>query len=273
MTELLFENEWKKFLKDELPRKFDKYDHNDTRDGPGHLLVTAVNAIRTGDATAFFNTLDDQYMDWWGDQVYYSFKERMPEFIKYLRSVYTWENQRDEEAELEEVEADEDHEYRLILEDMLLERMNDNWQVLLCNFPLFVWNVDNQVSLGWIDAEQDAESELADNEELRNFLAQSGLSEGEKWELIANGMSYDVQGIIGGIVDAGDILNAMVNGNTSLQVDQTVVALHNGFEGSGYYIKPTGSIRINPKKKMNVDFGSYSLGDVFGTIDWFWWAR
>jgi len=272
---MIFEAEWKKFLQDELPSKFDKYDaYNDTRDGPGSLLTKAVEAIRKGNADAFLNALDDQTMDWWSDQVYYSFSERMPEFIKYLKSEYEWDTQQEEEAELEEAELDEDHEYRLVLEDMLLERMTDNWWILLCETPLFVYNVNKTHSLGWIEGENaDISYELNQNPELKTFYKESGLNKDMFSELIRNGMDYDVQGIIGGIVDAGDILKAMVEGDTTFQVDQTIVALHNGLVGSGYFVQPTGSIKINLKEKMGVDFGSYSLGDVFGTNMWAWRPR
>jgi len=272
---MIFEAEWKKFLESELPRKFDKYDsYNDTRDGPGNLLTKAVEAIRNGNADRFLQALDDQTMDWWGDQVYGSFSERMPEFIKYLKSEYEWDTQQEEEAELEEVETDEDHEYRLILEDMLLERMNDNWWILLCETPLFVYNINKMHSLGWVEGENaDISYELNQNPELKKFYKESGLNKDMFSELVCNGMDYDVQGIIGGIVDAGDILKAMVEGDTTFQVDQTIVALHNGLVGSGYFVQPTGSIKLNLKEKMDVDFGSYSLGDVYGTNTWAWRAR
>ena len=53
--------------------------------------------------------------------------------------------------------------------------------------------------------------------------------------------------------------------------DETIVAFHNGLNGSGYYLPaPNAKVGLNPKKKMVVDFGSYSLGDVYGAADWTW---
>ena len=52
-----------------------------------------------------------------------------------------------------------------------------------------------------------------------------------------------------------------------------VLYIHDGLNGSGHYvIRGTHTIKTkNAKELLNhIDYGSYSLGDVFGTNDWTW---
>ena len=257
-----FRDDWKKFVGSFLPRKFQRYDWNDTRDGPGDLAKDVVNAIEKGDPHEFIDRLYDQNIDYFSEQEYQAYKECQKEFAQ------EWENPDDILDGMENYSYFQD-DFNEIYE----EREENNWWALVSGLRLFVWNVDNQVSLGWIEEAQDAETELVENEDLRNFLNLSGLTESQKWEIIANGFDYDVQGMIGVITDASDLLKAMIGEpyTQSSRNDEGIVAFHNGLVGSGYYL-PTDNpqVHLDPKKKMVVDFGSYSLGDVYGAADWTW---
>ena len=257
-----FRDDWKKFVGSFLPKKFQRYDWNDTRDGPGDLAKNVVNAIEKGDPYEFIDKLNEQNIDYFSDQEYQAYKECLKEFSQ------EWENPEEVMDEMENYSYFQD-DFNEIYE----EREEDNWWALVSGLRLFVWNAENQVGLGWVEEEQDAETELAENEDLRNFLALSGLSEGQKWELIANGFDYDVQGMIGVITDASDLLRAMIGESytQSSRNDEGIVAFHNGLVGSGYYLSTDNpKVWLDPKKKMVVDFGSYSLGDVYGAADWTW---
>lgn len=50
-------------------------------------------------------------------------------------------------------------------------------------------------------------------------------------------------------------------------VDECVIGIHDGGNGSGYYIIANGNPKFNISE-VELDYGSYSLGDVFGTGDW-----
>jgi len=259
-----FRDDWKKFVGSFLPRKFQRYDWNDTRDGPGDLAKDVVNAIEKGDPFEFIDKLTDNALDYVSEQEYQAYKECLKEFSQ------EWENPEEVLDEMENYSYFQD-DFNEIYE----EREENNWWSLVSGLRLFVWNAENQVSLGWIEEAQDAETEIAENEELRDFLFLAGLTESEQWELIANGFDYDVQGMIGVITDAGDLLKAMIAPGEGYNMvgrgDEPLVAFHNGLVGSGYYLPaPDAKVGLNPAKKMVVDFGSYSLGDVYGAVDWTW---
>lgn len=265
--------DWKTYLKGELPNKFNKYSVEDTRDGPGNWLSAAVDYIE-GRNKDFIDTINDAGGDWWADQSYQSFKENMPGFLALLNEKYEWETPQDRHEELTEISSDENGDFRTVLDDMLMERMVDNWWLMLDNIPLLVYPVNDTHSLGWTDGENgDVEYEMSQNPALKEFYLASGLDLAKFKELVANGFDYDVQGFIGGIVDAADLLKAKIEDVGHIQVDQPIVAFHNGLNGSGYYVESKKPVSLDLKKKLSVDWGSYSLGDVFGARDWTWRAR
>jgi len=259
-----FQNDWKEFVKGFLSRKFQRYDWNDTRDGPQGYAKEVVEAIEKGDPFIFIDAIADRSSDYASEQEYNSYREAVKEFAK------EWENPAEIEEEMENYPY-----FRDDFNEIYEEREEDNWWILLDGLNLLVWNTDMQFSLGWSDFPQDVATELKENPELDKFDRLSGLSKEQFAELVTNGMDMDVRGFIGIIVDAGELLRAMadgvhrwnLNGNRSMSM---IVALHNGLEGSGYYIESTPTIGLDLDKPIRVDFGSYSLGDVYGARDWTW---
>ena len=259
--DLEFQEDWKKFVEGFLPRKFDRFSSDDVRDGPSRdVIKKTVESIEKGDPAIIVDYIQEMSWEWSSDEAWRSYQEAVEEFAKEL------EDPEDVKRGMES-----DDIFREIFDEIYEEREEFNYGVFL-NFDLLVWNAENQVSLGWIEGAQNEESELAENEALRDFMFLTGLTEGEQWELIANGFDYDVQGFIGEIVNAEDLIHAMLNlpYTTKGRADK-IVAFHNGFEGSGYYLpSPNAKVGLDPGKNMEVDFGSYSLGDIFGGVDWTW---
>ena len=234
--DLEFQEDWKKFVEGFLPRKFDRFSSDDVRDGPSRdVIKKTVESIEKGDPAIIVDYIQEMSWEWSSDEAWRSYQEAVEEFAKEL------EDPEDVKRGMES-----DDIFREIFDEIYEEREEFNYGVFL-NFDLLVWNAENQVSLGWIEGAQ--------NE-----------------EFIANGFDYDVQGFIGEIVNAEDLIHAMLNlpYTTKGRADK-IVAFHNGFEGSGYYLpSPNAKVGLDPGKKMEVDFGSYSLGDIFGGVDWTW---
>ena len=259
-----FRKDWQEFVKGFLPRKFTRYSQEDTRDGPQGYAKEVVEAIEKNDPFLFIDAIADRSSNYASDQKYTSYQEAVKEFAK------EWEKPDDVIRGMSEHSYFQDD-----FDEIYEEREEDNWWILVEGLNLLVWNTDMQFSLGWSDFPQDVATELKENPELDKFDRLSGLSKEKFAELVTNGMDMDVQGFIGIIVDAGELLKAMVDGVPSWNLVgnrsvSMIVALHNGLEGSGYYIESNPTITLHLNKPLRVDFGSYSLGDVYGARDWTW---
>ena len=253
-------DDWKDFVKGFLPKKFDRYDWNDTRDGPGWASTKVVEAVEKGDPAIFIDSVTESFLDT-SDGEYQAYQECLKEFAK------EWENPAEVRNEMENYTYFQDDFYKIYE-----EREQDNWWTLINGLNLLVWNTSNSWSLGWVEQEQDVKTELEESPALREFYELSGLTEKQFAELVANGYDYDTQGFIGEIVDAGDLLlNMLGEMYQQKRTPEKIVAFHNGLVGNGYFLPaPNAKVGLDPSKKMAVDFGSYSLGDVYGTNEWTW---
>lgn len=114
-----------------------------------------------------------------------------------------------------------------------------------------------------------------DNDDYNKFVAEAiqyGFSEEQANEVWINSSDGGVGGV-GILVDPEDLWN--VKDNKPITIDGNVILYgYNNIEGSGYYILGNGIKTLKFKYINdlvdNIDYGSYSLGDVFGTNDWIW---
>jgi len=259
-----FRKDWQEFVKGFLPRKFTRYSQEDTRDGPQGYAKEVVEAIEKNDSFLFIDAIADRSSNYASDQKYTSYKEAVKEFAK------EWEKPDDVIRGMSEHSYFQDD-----FDEIYEEREEDNWWILVEGLNLLVWNTENQFSFGWVESERDVKTEMELNPDLAKFYRMSGLTEKQFEELVANGYDYDVQGFIGEIVDASVLLQQMAGMIPSMtwknRGGEKIVAFHNGLNGSGYFLPTTHTkVGLDPAKKMEVDFGSYSLGDVYGGVDWTW---
>jgi hypothetical protein len=255
-------DDWKTFVGDFLPRQFNAFelDSNDKPEGYADLVV---KAIRTGDPTLVEDEIISNASDYLNQAQDQAFIECRAAFLKPFK---------DPEVS---IEFDGDVEFDSVFNEIYEERQILNALDMVSGLNLLVWNKDMQFSLGWVGDPQDTKTELQENPELDKFDRLSGLSPKQFDELVVNGMDFDVQGIIGIVVDAAELLTAMIEdvpvwnlqGNPSVEM---IVAFWDGLNGAGYFVQSTPTIAFYPGKPMNVDFGFYSLGDIFGGVDWTW---
>jgi hypothetical protein len=259
-----FRKEWKKFVKDFLPNKFDRYSYEDVRDGPEGYAKEVVNAIEKGDPFIFIDAITERSSDYFLEGRYSAYQNALKEFSK------QWENPEVVKKEMQDYDYFQDD-----FDEIYDEREVNNWWILIEGLNLLVWNTENQFNLGWVESERDAKTEMELDPHLAEFYRLSGLTEKRFEDLVANGYDYDVQGFIGEIIDASVLIQHMAGLSASMtwknRGGEKIVAFHNGLNGSGYFLPaPKAEVGLDASKKMEVDFGSYSLGDVFGTRDWTW---
>jgi len=104
------------------------------------------------------------------------------------------------------------------------------------------------------------------------------ISEKQLQEILAN--SWDGTGFFGIIVNGGDIIRAIKDKKNTVYSNEMIIGIHDGFNGSGYFKKANASRihcedRENTKKEFAIDldnaqldWGKYSLGSVFGNVEW-----
>lgn len=123
------------------------------------------------------------------------------------------------------------------------------------------------------------EINVNDPEQLKFYdKALEYISEGELHEILAN--SWDGNGFFGIIVSGSDIIGAIKDKKNTVYSKEMIIGIHDGFNGSGYFKRVNASKincddKENPKKefaidldKAELDWGKYSLGSVFGNVEW-----
>jgi hypothetical protein len=86
-------------------------------------------------------------------------------------------------------------------------------------------------------------------------------------EIITN--SYGGSGYFGLIISARDIVEAIRENKEEITGSDLVIGVHDGMNGSGYFVRAQAPYKIT-LKSARLDAGSYSIGDVFGHVDWKW---
>jgi hypothetical protein len=98
-------------------------------------------------------------------------------------------------------------------------------------------------------------------------------------EILTN--SWDGSGFFGIIISGSDIIKAMKSDNNIVGSSEVVVGIHDGFNGSGYFKRVNISHIIDSIDKIchdreygiaidkaQLDWGKYSLGAVYGDVEW-----
>ena len=268
-----FLEEFVKFVKHFLPRNFKAFE-SDPNDDPRGYVDLVVKAIEKGDPTIVENEIVDGALYYLDEQMDGAYRECLKEFCK----------QFEDPDDILYEEIANDPEFDSIFNEIYEERQNINPLDVIHGLNLLVWNNGKEFHLGWSGDPQDLDSELVVNPDLEGFfgLAEiiAGLTKNQEEDLVNNGFDYNITAFIGGIIDAEDLLRNMLNGETGgsndfVQVDETVVAFWDGWNGAGYFVRTEKRINLtlNKNDSLRVDFGNYSLGDVFGTNEWTWKVR
>lgn len=264
-----FRDEWKKFVKDFLPKKFDRFSHDDVRDGPGSYAALAIEAIQKGDPYILVDAINEDSLDYASSSEYQAYMEAKKEFSK------EWENP-------EQVARDMEN-YSYFYEDFIEiyeDRENFNWDIYLRGMDILVWNKKDSVHAGWVGDPQDAATEIEENPDLKAWCTRVApyISTQQIHNIINNGFDYDVELFIGGIYDVVDLIRSLMDDGvlpTVYHGRDVIVGAYDGLNGAGYFEHGSTSASLmtvlgDKKNPLHVDWGSYSLGDVFGTNEWTW---
>lgn len=118
----------------------------------------------------------------------------------------------------------------------------------------------------------DEESEADDKEKFSKEAKKYGFSDKDIAEVWDNA-TYGGVGGVGIIIDAEDLWKEWGQGSNVTLNGDAILYIRDSVNGSGHYVLGKKSKKITvPKAKVldRIDYGSYSLGDVFGTNDWNW---
>jgi len=265
-----FQNDWKKFVEGFLPRKFDQFSQDDARDGPGRYLDLAIESIKRGDPFYLIDAINEDSRDYGYEEQYRSYQEAVKEFAK------EW---GEDPADVKKG-MDSDDIFREIFDEIYEDREQFNWDIFFGNEEILVWNSNDAVHTGWIGDPQESTEEVKDNPELKKWAqyAIRFISDKQIGTIIDNGFDYDVTMFIGGIVNVADVIKAMMSQEGRPVADHTgdvIVGAYDGLNGAGYFEHGTtrahvGLVFGDKSNPVHIDWGSYSLGDVFGTNEWTW---
>jgi hypothetical protein len=267
--DLEFRQEWMDFVKGFLPRKFNRFSYEDARDGPGSYMDLAIEAIRKGDPYILTDAINENSMDFASEQEYQAYQEALKEFAN------EWE---DPDDVMKGMEAD--GSFRDIFNEIYEDREEFNWDIFFGNEEILVWNSKDAISAGWVGDPQDASSEILANLELGEWAhkAIKFIGDKQRENIINNGFDYDVTMFIGGLVGVEDVIRAMMSQDgkpVAFHTGDVIVGAYDGLNGAGYFEHGSTKAHVglvfgDKKNPIHVDWGSYSLGDVFGTNEWKW---
>ena len=265
--DLDFRHDWQEFVKGFLPRKFDRFSHDDARDGPGAYLGLAIEAIRKGDPYILIDKIQENSMDFASDSEYSAYQEAVKEFAK------EWENPTDIETGMQDYAY-----FRDDFNEIYEERERFNWEIFFGDETILVWNTKDAIHTGWMGDPRESHIEAKKNPELKKWVEKAIQFVGDKQigNIINNGFDYDVTMFIGGLLGVQEVIKAMMDGTpTPFHTGDVVVGAYDGLNGAGFFEHGITKWRMDvvfgdKNNPVHIDWGSYSLGDIFGTRDWVW---
>ncbi len=265
--DLEFRNDWETFVKSFLPRKIRRFESEDARDGPGRYVKIAVEAIQKGDPGLLIDTIDEDFRDYGMDQEYAAYQEALKEFAN------EWENPNDVKQGMEN-----EFWFRERFDEIYEEREEFNWGIFFGNEEILVWNSKDAISAGWVGDPQEASREILGNPELEDWVkkALKFVSLKQISAIIDNGFDYDVTMFIGGLVGVEEVIKAMMSETpVAFHTGDVIVGAYDGLNGAGYFEHGSTKAHVglvfgDKTNPIHIDWGSYSLGDVFGTKEWTW---
>ena len=148
------------------------------------------------------------------------------------------------------------------------ESANFNVEALV-PYELFIYD-DQFESQGMYSDEEYMDS--SDYKGLRAEAKKFGFSDADFNE-VWNNATYGGSGGVGIIVDAEDVYKLSTDQIKEIE-GNVILYIRDSGNGSGHYVlgRKTKKLKFKNNKDLanNIDYGSYSLGDVFGTTDWTW---
>jgi hypothetical protein len=188
------------------------------------------------------------------------------------------ENAEEEFEELEDLDSELAFDLRDEMRFKYEELANYNWKF---PSPLFVtdpnslegyrsgskyYSEDNYLA-GPYNAGKEAKNEL---KKVIKLGMKHGFSKADCEEVYLNSQGGTLGIAI--ITDESEELYEAVMRDESISIGGTcVLYIHDGMNGSGHYVeKGNHTIKVKKARELinMIDYGSYSLGDVFGTRDW-----
>lgn len=232
---------WKKYLGNE---KYNVFENGNLEKGD----IESLEKILKEGPDAVLN-LENELMEYNLEYIYEMFEGELSEFI-------TDGNLSDTEEMIIKEDSDFKNELRFEFEthvNMNYESLYD-YDVLIVEkrYPVYYDGIQNKID--WKDSQSVAFRKRAlkyiNKEDLQTILINS----------------YDGEGYIAAIVNGKDLIDAVINKKKTVG-GNVVVGVHDWFNGSGYFEESKDYIQIKLKDAI-IDSGDYSVGGVFGTVNW-----
>lgn len=230
-------DKWNKHLDslDRFHKGFEVFDSNS-----GESSIKELSKIIEGGQETLYEKVDELRDD--NSEIEYEmFKSTFKEFLK------------DEGIEEDSIESEED--FRMDFEGHI------NWNIeKLFDFDVLLKDGNNRFGI---------ESEDEDDPERKAFKKEALKYISEKqFEEIMNNSSGGT-GFFGILINAQDIIKAIRDNEKTVNDNQLIIGVHDMMSGSGYFKEARAEYKMN-LDKAELDEGSYSLGDIFGHVDWKW---
>lgn len=148
-----------------------------------------------------------------------------------------------------------------------------HWNIeKLFDFPVLLMDAKTyEVEYNGINNEID--ESVPEQKEFKN-KALEFISEEQLKEILIN--SWGGSGIFGIIIGGSDIIKAIKDKKKVVSSGEMVIGVYDGFNGSGYFKRVNidknddGKVYRVTLDKSELDRGKYSLGAVFGNVEWTW---
>jgi hypothetical protein len=146
----------------------------------------------------------------------------------------------------------------------------------LFDFPVLLMD-EKTYEIGFNGVNNEINENVLEQKEFKD-KALKFITEEQFNEILTN--SWDGSGFFGIMISGSDIIKAMKGNNNIVGSSEVVVGIHDGFNGSGYFKRVNISHIIDIDKichdgeyriaidKAQLDWGRYSLGAVYGDVEW-----
>lgn len=142
-----------------------------------------------------------------------------------------------------------------------------HWNIeKLFDFPVLLMET-NKYEVKYNGIRNEIDVSVPEQKEFRDKVLKY-IAEEQLAEILAN--TWDGSGFFGIIINGSDIIRAIRDNKNVVCSNDVVVGIYDGFNGSGYFKKVHAKEYNIDLDKAELDWGKYSLGAVFGNVEWIW---
>jgi len=208
--------------------------------------VSGLDGIQNGDKNAVYELANDLY-------------EKVTDYTWDIIASHIDYFLKENDLEFADVPDAVMDELRDIAQD---KGINFNWTTRY-DFEIMLRRYVTGDDMDFYGSDDSSDEDIEEVKEMLRSVSKGSLTESQIDSMVAEA-SYGGSVYIGVVVNASDMIEAVLEGKNTITGNQTLIGIHDAFNGSGDMEFVNMSYNMPLDKDTILDQGSYSVGAIFG---------